>query len=212
MRALNGQLPDNSVALCRQRLQQLVTDALRVEFLVLQPADLDQTLEVAASLNLGEALRMDRSRDDTGATTYSLATADADFGEQAGEPAGASQAAAQVPAVLVLRNFPRSFIQVREELARLMQPAQMLDAAFAQQATVQRRLLQEQGEPHSDADAPPFGVLNATVAALPRCGNGICEFGEAVGTWGYPDIWHCPQDCPFHLHACPSQVRAHSLA
>lgn len=206
---MQGQPATPRSATCRQQLQQLLTDALQVDFLVLQPADLEPTHEVAASLNLGDPLHLYRSRDDAGATTYAVDAATEDTEGQR-SPADPSQAAAQVPAVFVLHNFPRSFLQIREEAARLVQPAQTVDASFVQVDTSRRPLPQAQDDPSSSTAVPPFGVLKATIAALARCGNDICEFGEAMGTWGYPDVWHCPQDCPFHLHACPSQVRVAS--
>ena len=60
---------------------------------------------------------------------------------------------------------------------------------------------------NTDALAPAYGVVSAKAVAVANCGNGVCEFGEAVGTWAYTQAWHCPQDCPFELHACPQQVR-----
>lgn len=70
--------------------------------------------------------------------------------------------------------------------------------------TKQTRKLQS--NPTTSAVAPVFGIVSATAVALATCGNGVCEFGEAVGTWAYTESWHCPEDCPFELHACPQQV------
>lgn len=69
-----------------------------------------------------------------------------------------------------------------------------------------RKLQQGNTTTASSSAAPVFGIVAATAAAIATCGNGVCEFGEAVGTWAYTPAWHCPQDCPFELHTCPQQV------
>lgn len=69
-----------------------------------------------------------------------------------------------------------------------------------------QRKLQQGNSTSSSVAVPFFGIVSASVAAVATCGNGVCEFGEAVGTWAYTDAWHCPADCPFELHACPQQV------
>jgi hypothetical protein len=68
------------------------------------------------------------------------------------------------------------------------------------------RQLQQSNTSATSAFVPVYGVVSATAAPVATCGNGVCEYGEAVGTWAYTESWHCPQDCPFELHACPQQV------
>jgi hypothetical protein len=77
-----------------------------------------------------------------------------------------------------------------------------LDSAASPAQTL-RKLQQSGGR---SAVLPLFGIVSASVAAVATCGNGVCEFGEAIGTWSYTDAWHCPEDCAFDLHACPQQV------
>lgn len=103
-------------------------------------------------------------------------------------------------------------LQVHRELERVLQTPAAVDhsvPAAVAQAYSQRAALIDASAASSQALA--FGVVNATSSAMAVCGNARCEFGEAQGTWGYPAAWNCPQDCPFALMACPSQVRPHCV-
>jgi hypothetical protein len=162
--------------------------------------------EVVATLNIGEPKHLYRQTSSSGKIEYLLEGKDTLTGVPGETVPDESQAAAQVTVVLVIRNFVRSFVQVRQEISGLLQTAETIDAGNSSSTSGSpsgtRRLQQApQGE-----QAPAFGVLDATVTAMASCGNGVCEFGEAVGTFGYPEIWNCAQDCPFQMNACPAQV------
>lgn len=109
---------------------------------------------------------------------------------------------------------PPTDIQISAPIARrsLLQqdmPGSPTEAgsAVAQPTSMHETQTRNLQQLESDALAPVFGIISASAVALATCGNGVCEFGEAVGTWAYTQSWHCPQDCPFELHACPQQVR-----
>lgn len=149
--------------------------------------------------------------------------------------------------VMVVRNLPRSFLDLRLLLQNIPVSVESTMTAWRHVAphppanitiaapTMRRLLLQDhdakndvshtrvvenhqssvskqsrqlQQTPASEV-VPVYGIVAATAAAVAICGNGVCEYGEAVGTWAYTDSWHCPEDCPFDLYACPQQVCPH---
>jgi hypothetical protein len=194
----------------RLKLQRLMSDALGVRVPLAFGFDLAAPGELAATLNVGATKRLYRQALANGTTAY--------VRDDEGLPAGAAgstlneaDSAALVPVVMIVHSFPRSFLQIRHELAPLVTAATAVDAqrhAGALKTTAssaQRRALQQVAGDSSGV--PVFGMIDATANAMARCGNGVCEFGEAVGTWAFPEAWNCPQDCPFELQQCPSQVR-----
>lgn len=167
--------------------------------------------DIKARLNVADPKRLFRRTDDDGAVEYLLEDRDVIVGA-AGSGVDESNAAAQVPLVMVLENFPRSFLQIRKEVQPILQTPVAVDSATEEESTstvaraarLRRKMLQQ--ITGSAEELPVFSVIEATVNALAHCGNNICEFGEAVGTWAYTDFWNCASDCPFDLFGCPHQV------
>lgn len=165
-----------------------------------------------ASLNIGDAEPVALITAANASTTVVRLPADSAASPTLpGASPPAQPDAAIVPVVLVLRNLQRSFLEVQALLQPVVQPAAAVAAQHAAavgppvpavdiEVPWSRRLQQSTA-------APLFGVMSAAALALATCGNGVCEFGEATGTWAYPESWNCPQDCPYDLHACPLQVR-----
>lgn len=166
---------------------------------------------VTAALNIGDVVPAALQSSANGSVTIvKLASRDDGNGAATLSQLAAQPDVAVVSTVMVLRNYGRSFLEAKALLQPVVQSA---DAVLAQHAAAvgppvpvvdiavpwSRRLQQS-------AAVPLFGIFSATAMALATCGNGVCEFGEAVGTWAYPESWHCRQDCPYDLHACPMQV------
>jgi hypothetical protein len=199
--------------LCRLELQRIVSGSLDSSILVTQDIDFETDAEVVAALNIGDPLHLYRHKASNGSVEYLLEGLDV----LAGVPNSGvdeTDSAAQVPVVMVLHNFPRSFLQILGEITPIVVTPADVDSTnhTAAQERVERsrrKILQQ--VTGITTSGPEFGVIEVAVNAMARCGNAICEFGEAVGTWGYPEIWNCPQDCPRELHACPSQVRIFRL-
>lgn len=198
---------------CRLQIQQIVAGALELDTLLAHDGNATAHPEdVTITLNIGDAEPVSLQTASNGSTLAVRVSPDM----AGGSPSNATALAAPpdasiVTVVVVLRNLQRSFLEVRA----LLQPSvQQVDTIMAEHAAVAgppvpavtievpwaRRLQQSPA-------VPVFGVISAAAMALATCGNGVCEFGEATGTWAYPENWHCPRDCPYAMHACPLQVR-----
>lgn len=167
------------------------------------PEDFNASADPSMTLHVGNTMRLYRRQEENGTVSYILEGDGLPVGA-AGSKIGEDDAAAYIPIVVALRSLVQGSTQVQAELrTRLLSPAQV-DAALATAAT-----------PGSSGSAlltagagvPPFGLIRASATAVGQCGNGVCEFGEAPGSWAYTSEWHCAQDCPFELAACPVQVR-----
>lgn len=188
-------------------------DALSLDSLPAHAPDFDATPRNAtASLNIGDSEPVALRTAADGSTTVVRLPA-----QTAASPAPPASSpptqpdAAVVPVVLVLRNLQRSFLEVQALLQPVVRPAAEVAAQHAAAVgppvpTVEIEVPWSRRLQQSTA-APLFGIISVAAIALATCGNGVCEFGEATGTWAYPESWNCPQDCPYDLHACPLQVR-----
>lgn len=119
--------------------------------------------------------------------TAAWATLQAGYITRASDTATAAREG-MIHIIVELHNLPTSTFAVKRLLSSLAQGSSRRPA-----------LLQ--------TSLPPFAIDAALVAAVPVCGNGMCESGEATGTFGFDASQNCPQDCPFALVACPAQVR-----
>eukprot|EP00892_Ulva_mutabilis_P009297 jgi/Ulvmu1/673/UM010_0045.1 len=204
-------LPDVDVEV-RLQLRQVVVDALGLETLISYDTYSDNTQDnVTASLNIGDATpAVVHTAANGSVSLVRLAAADVSDATSNTSPDGAEPTSAVVTVVIVLHNFGRSFLEAQALLQPVVRPAEAVLAEATSTAAAEPRPV-EIAVPWSRrlqqaAVVPLFGIVSATAMALAACGNGMCEFGEATGTWAYPDSWHCPQDCPYDLHACPLQV------
>ena len=185
-----------------------MSEALGVQLALTSSDDFNTTALPSMLLGIKDTKRLYRRSEANGTLSYIL--------DGEGLPAGApgsgvseDSAAAYIPAMVAIRNVVQGASQIQAELqAAAMDPAQ-LDAAWAEPARrrrlqMARRTILQKPEA---AASPDFGLVRASANVLGQCGNGVCEFGEAAGSWAYTDEWHCPRDCPFELTACPVQVR-----
>jgi hypothetical protein len=192
--------------MCRLDIQRRISRALQAPLLYVQQPEAPVQHETFATLNIGNPKPLYRRTLPSGEIRYVLEGNDAVTGIVPWQTVSEeSEAATQLSVVVVIQNLARSFVQIQQEISVLLQTAAAIvaDNSTTGSSMAARRL--QQATQGQDV-APAFGVLNVSVTAQARCGNGICEFGEAVGTWGYPEAWNCPQDCPFQLTACPAQV------
>jgi uncharacterized protein YjiS (DUF1127 family) len=182
---------------CRLKLQQHLSNALAVELLVVQDPTYDDPSSVVAHLFVG--------RPDTDVDTVLSASMNRNLAvalPTADMPTDTDQPT-YVRVVTLIENIPRSFKEMEQQIRSQVKPRTAVHHASLRRRA-RRQLLQL--DSNDDAD-DSFVFVSLNTSALPLCGNGICEFGEATGTFAYPEAWFCSEDCPFVLHACPQQVR-----
>jgi hypothetical protein len=186
---------------CRLELQQRLSDALSHDLLVVQDVTFADPHSVVAHLFIGK-LQSDPESALEGSVTSELLALPVSPTTNAKPTQSAF-----VKVVAVLRNFPRSFKEIAKQLGARIQPFRDVQQAVKRRRA-RRRLLQLD----NDRDQVTFAFVDLNSTALPVCGNGVCEYGEAVGTFAYPEAWFCREDCPFVLTACPSQVQCPLVA
>jgi hypothetical protein len=181
---------------CRLKLQQHLSNALSVELLVVQDPTYSDPSSVIAHLFVGQP-DTDVDAVLSASTSRSLA-----MPPPTGPIPTDTDQPTYVRVVALIENMPRSFKEMDQQI-RSQVKARTAVYQASQRRLARRQLLQLDS---NEADES-FVLVSLNTSALPVCGNSICEFGEATGTFAYPETWFCAEDCPFVLNACPQQVR-----